>query len=437
MQSDLFGRMLAVSLEAENNSPDVEKLLSYPLTPIPLCLCRLDGTICKTDKSALVKCLEVKSEDSLPPTTDIYIFDGFFLLHTIPNASETYSKYSQRVLSAITKNNASEIHVIFDQYITPSIKDYERSIRNDTSISRPHKITEDTSVPLNLIKELRNSMFKQALVNFFIKHWTSDEIIPIIGDKKIYLNYEQCFLFQKEGNIISKTEVFTLSCPDHEEADSKIIYHVCNIYRESSFLIRCSDTDILVILLGNFHKINEQSTVRILSGTGKNKKIINVNDLYNKLGVDLCKSLPAFHAFTGCDYNPSFYRKAKLGPFKILRKSAGYQAVFGNLPSKQPHNLQEDFTEIQKYVSEIYGFKRKNNDENMLNVNSARFACFLKSYRIKNLNDPFSKKSLKKFDAAIIPPSERELYQHFLRSFYIAKIWGNAEKKTLWRRMIY
>lgn len=50
MQRDLFGRMLATTIESDKKSPDVEKFLTYPLTPIPLSLCHLDGSICKTDK---------------------------------------------------------------------------------------------------------------------------------------------------------------------------------------------------------------------------------------------------------------------------------------------------------------------------------------------------------------------------------------------------
>lgn len=62
-------------------------------------------------------------------------------------------------------------------------------------------------------------------------------------------------------------------------------------------------------------------------------------------------------------------------------------------------------------------------------VNKARYASFLKSYKIKDVNEPFSKKNLKKFDASTIPPCESELFQHFLRSYFIAKIWINADKK--------
>lgn len=45
----------------------------------------LDGTICKTDKSALMKCLEKEVPYEQPRYIDVLIIDGFFLLHTMKN----------------------------------------------------------------------------------------------------------------------------------------------------------------------------------------------------------------------------------------------------------------------------------------------------------------------------------------------------------------
>jgi hypothetical protein len=46
MQRDLFGQLLLISLEQKLN---IDKVLAYPLTPVPLALCHIDGMINKTD----------------------------------------------------------------------------------------------------------------------------------------------------------------------------------------------------------------------------------------------------------------------------------------------------------------------------------------------------------------------------------------------------
>ena len=40
-------------------------------------------------------------------------------------------------------------------------------------------------------------------------------------------------------------------------------------------------------------------------------KNIDINDNFNKFGVSVCKGLAIVHAFTGCDYVPSFYKVGK------------------------------------------------------------------------------------------------------------------------------
>ena len=48
MECDLLGRLLAVALDGD---VEMEYVLSYPITPIPLCLANLDGFINKNKKN--------------------------------------------------------------------------------------------------------------------------------------------------------------------------------------------------------------------------------------------------------------------------------------------------------------------------------------------------------------------------------------------------
>ncbi|GFY05337.1 uncharacterized protein TNCV_2207831 [Trichonephila clavipes] len=156
--------MLGISMDY---NVDISKILSYPITSVPLSMCHLDGTICKTNKSALMKCLEKEVQHEQPHHIDILIIDGFFLLHTMKNVPKTFGNISKKLLQMDTHLKASRIAVIFDQYFTPSIKDYEHSQRLEYAqleytITGPEQIRSS-----DFSKELKNFNFKEALVDFF------------------------------------------------------------------------------------------------------------------------------------------------------------------------------------------------------------------------------------------------------------------------------
>lgn len=74
MKRDLFAQLLLISLEQTLN---IDKVLSYPLTPVPLAMCHAVGIICKTDKSVLLKILEKETDSNTPQRCYVLIYDGF------------------------------------------------------------------------------------------------------------------------------------------------------------------------------------------------------------------------------------------------------------------------------------------------------------------------------------------------------------------------
>ena len=72
---------------------------------------------------------------------------------------------------------------------------------------------------------------------------------------------------------------------------------------------------------------------------------MNVSKIYEKLGDKLCRSLAGFHALTGCDLMPAFYRKGKKKPFQILSANEIYQDAFINIFEDRERNfvLLEEF----------------------------------------------------------------------------------------------
>ncbi|KAF9412756.1 hypothetical protein HW555_008841 [Spodoptera exigua] len=196
-------------------------------------------------------------------------------------------------------------------YFTPSIKNYEHSQRFE-SAQLEYTITGPEQVrPSDFVKELKNSNFKEALVDFFISHWASDEMAPFIGGKIIHINFRKCHSFMvNETNKAISSITEELSCPEHEEADTKIVYHACKINYEANIIIRTIDTDVAAIMLGHMHRLNDESQVWMLTGTGNNLSFIcylynveNIND------VDAARLQIFIDSYTVSDVNEAFNRK--------------------------------------------------------------------------------------------------------------------------------
>lgn len=328
----------------------------------------------------------------------------------------------------VTQLKATRYDVIFDQYFSPSIKDYERDLRRESTQLDFNITGPDQVRPSDFLKELKNINFKQALVDFFIQHWASYEMIPFVENKRILINFKQCYSYIVDNNKIVSNVDDSLSCPEHEEADTKIVFHVCNTDVQANFVIRCSDTDIAIIMLGHMHNLkNDDSNVWLNAGTGNNQRYINLTKVYEHLGPSLCRSLPGFHALTGCDFNPAFFKKGKQRPFNLLTKKHEYQRAFmqfGDPESFTDEHIQEDiFQKIQKFICEIYSVP------GVLDVDAARLQLFLNNYSVNSINEEFNRKNLKKFYASNLPPCKTELFQQFLRANYISSIWNNANEK--------
>ena len=71
MMRDLFGSILCVALE---KIVDMADILTYPLTPVPLSLCHLDGSKQKTPKTKLLQELAKRVKSTSPTIIDAMFF---------------------------------------------------------------------------------------------------------------------------------------------------------------------------------------------------------------------------------------------------------------------------------------------------------------------------------------------------------------------------
>ena len=65
-------------------------------------------------------------------------------------------------------------------------------------------------------------------------------------------------------------------------------------------------------------------------------RFIDITKLAHNLGIQVAQALPAFLAFTGCDFSPSFVGKGKTRPLNILLKYADSQIKFARLGTEKP-----------------------------------------------------------------------------------------------------
>lgn len=137
------------------------------------------------------------------------------------------------------------------------------------------------------MKELRNIKFKQSFVKFLIEHWATQEMIPFIGNSIIKLNYDSCYSYIVKNDLIEMTIDENMFCDNHEEADTKIVHHVCKLdtCEKTNVLLKTSDTDVLIIMLGNMnHLQSDDLDIFMEYGTGNSKRYINITKLHMELG---------------------------------------------------------------------------------------------------------------------------------------------------------
>ena len=89
---DLLGSILYLSLQRK---VDMREVLRYPLTPVPLSLCHIDGSMQKSPKSMLLKFLDSKIVSRSPTSINVTIIDVMFFLHLHNNLPVTFGGVAQ------------------------------------------------------------------------------------------------------------------------------------------------------------------------------------------------------------------------------------------------------------------------------------------------------------------------------------------------------
>ena len=104
----------------------------------------------------------------------------------------TFGPLEKSILPKVCKQRGTEFHLVFDKTISPSIKDSVRNKR-DNSKHVAYQITgTEQERPSNWFQSLHVDQSKEALVEFLIIFWESNELPFFIGSKRSVKIQETC-----------------------------------------------------------------------------------------------------------------------------------------------------------------------------------------------------------------------------------------------------
>ena len=106
---------------------------------------------------------------------------------------------------------------------------------------------------------------------------------------------------------------------NQEEEDTKVILHAGHAISttKGSIISRSSSGDIDIMIIA-ISLIDTSKRVLVDYGNGKNRKVVWLNSI--DFDDNIRAVLIGFHAFTGNDYDSSFFKRGKQGCFKVMKQ---------------------------------------------------------------------------------------------------------------------
>ena len=101
----------------------------------------------------------------------------------------------------------------------------------------------------NRLSVPRNVHFKSSLKQYLISAWDNNSLATTRGEKKLLVNSDDdCYSFPVKDQRMRKMYERSLHST-HEEANSRMIFHLNSVINPANVVIRTSNTYVLVIAL--------------------------------------------------------------------------------------------------------------------------------------------------------------------------------------------
>lgn len=357
-------------------------------------------SFCATYKAILT---DVMTKDvTCPPEitldrTSCLVIDGQALVVALgkPSGVSNFGELGDAFVLNVSHAGRSfdRIDVTFDRYRETSIKAGTRKKRSKHS--RPiRRVVEDSSVPIpnNWNDFLAVPANKADLADFLSKHLIANappgKTLVVSGG------------FQREDEVWTSDPELDIHLLEasHEEADTRLVLHCMHTDAES-VVVSARDTDVLVLLLAHFPKMNCRK-LWMKAGTSKRRKYIPVHDIRHNLPFSnsVFETLIPFHAITGCDTVSYFAGHSKKTAWKLFTTDNHLLKDLGT--GELTQNTMKD---AEQFVCKLY------NVQEVASCDNARVKLFFKC---------------KSQDA--LPPTSDALQFHVQRAHFQSMVWMQA-----------
>ena len=212
--------------------------------------------------------------------------------------------------------------------------------------------------------------FPHNFLDSFLSNLANKNDIELYLAKKLVSIHAKCgntllkLCVTYEDRTILTSTLLDISMIDStaEAADQKLVRDTLHSIREKYTVmeVQSIDTDVLVLLLADV-AMELESTNNTLNVIFKmvtpSPKWYDIVHAINWIGTDICKALPFFYCFTGCDTNSSFHGKGNCSFFGASMKSERKDELtktFVRL-GYLPENIQSvDIFDVESLVKDVY-----------------------------------------------------------------------------------
>ena len=132
------------------------------------------------------------------------------------------------------------------------LKDTTRDIRVVlVDFDEVYSFGSGQKTPSNFLNLLKYSNFKKEFLRFFYEQIQKNEYVNIFNRKVFYCSVDnECICLQCDEGVIQVEDVHDLYGAQ-DEADTRVVFHTVHVEQSNpgNIVIRCNDTDMLMIML--------------------------------------------------------------------------------------------------------------------------------------------------------------------------------------------